>query len=390
MALPITYNIRNLFVRWKVTLLAICGIGLVVIVFVVLLSMAAGFRLALSSTGSTQNAIVVQQGSTSELTSGFSREQADQIAVDDRVARGKDGRPLASPEIMVLVNLTKRATGMPTNVTVRAVTLKAFEVRNDVKIVEGRNFTPGLYEVVVGKRIQERIVGLDIGSKVSIMKHDFVVVGVFTASGSSFESEMWGDLDVMGPAFNRAGGQSSLTVRLADPKSLARFNADIKANPQFQLEMHEEREYYNDQAGFTANALLGLAMFVSIVMGIGAVFGAMNTMYAIVAARTREIGTLRALGFSRLSVLFAFVLEAVFLALVGGVIGCLIASSVNGFAAGTGFGTPNFSEIAFAFRITPHDLTRGLIFALVMGLIGGLLPALRAAQLPITTALRES
>ncbi|PYX91037.1 MAG: hypothetical protein DMG67_11375 [Acidobacteria bacterium] len=210
MALPITYNIRNLFVRWKVTLLAICGIGLVVVVFVVLLSMATGFRLALSSTGSTQNAIVVQQGSTSELTSGFSREQAELISVDDRVARGKDGRPLASPEIMVLVNLTKRATGMPTNVTVRAVTQKAFEVRSDVKIVEGRNFTSGLYEIVVGKRIQERIAGLDIGSKVSVMKHDFVVVGVITASGSSFESEIWGDLDVMGPAFNRAGGQSSV------------------------------------------------------------------------------------------------------------------------------------------------------------------------------------
>src|SRR5579859_1284814 len=388
MALPITYNVRNLVVRWKVTLLAICGIGMVVTVFVILLSMASGFRLALRSTGSTRNAIVVQQGSTSELTSGFSREQADLIAVDSRVARGSDGKPLASPEMVIVANVPKRNTGVLTNVTIRGVTQKAFQVRNEIKIVAGRNFTPGLYEIIVGKRIQERVTGLDIGSKMTVMKHDFVVVGLFTADGSSFESEVWGDLDAMSPAFNRAGGQNSLTVRLADPRTIDHFNADIKANPQFQLEMKQERQYYEDQAGFTANALLGLAMFVSIVMGVGAVFGAMNTMYAIVAARTREIGTLRALGFSRFSILLAFVLEAIFLALIGGVLGCLLSFPMNGFAAGTN--GPNFSDLAFAFHITSRDLTQGLIFALVMGIIGGLLPAFRAAQLPITIALREA
>lgn len=388
MALPISYNVRNLFVRWKVTLLAICGIAMVVTVFVILLSMASGFRLALRATGSTKNAIVVQQGSTSELTSGFTRAQADQIAVDNRVAVGSDGKPLASPEIVIVANMPKRSTGLATNITVRAVTQKAFEVRNEIKIIQGRNFTPGLYEIIVGKQVQDRVTGLDLGSKISLMKHEFQVVGVFTADGSSFESEVWGDLDAMGPAFNRAGTQNSLTVRLADPSTVDRFNADIKANPQFQLEMHQERQYYEDQAGFTASALLGLAMFVSIVMGIGAVFGAMNTMYAIVAARTREIGTLRALGFSRFSILFSFVLEAVFLALIGGVLGCLLSFPMNGFAAGTN--GPNFSDLAFAFHITSQDITRGLIFALVMGIIGGLLPAFRAAKLPITSALREA
>lgn len=390
MALPISYNVRNLFVRWKVTLLAIFGIGLVILVFVVLLSMSSGFRLMLRSSGSAQNAIVTQQGSLSELTSGFTRANADTISDDDRVARGKDGRPMASPEIMVLVSLTKRSNGQPTNVTVRAVTQKAFEVRNNVKIVQGRSFTPGLYEVVIGKGLQGRYVGMDIGSKFSAMKHDFVVVGVFTADGSSFESEIWGDYDAMGPAFNRAGTASSLTVRLADPNSLDRFNADIKANPQFQLQMQQERQYYEDQAGLTAGALLGLAFFVSIVMGVGAVFGAMNTMYAIVAARTREIGTLRALGFSRVAILFGFLLESAFLALVGGIVACLLAFAVNGFGAATGFGTPNFSEIAFAFRILPTHLTAGLIFAVVMGIFGGMLPAFRAAKMPITTALREA
>jgi putative ABC transport system permease protein len=369
-------------------MLAICGIGLVVIVFVVLLSMSSGFKRALSSTGSTRNAIVVQQGSGSELTSGFSNQQAGRVIDDDRVARGKDGKPLASPEMVVLVNLNKRGTGTPTNVTVRGVTQKAFEVRNEIRMVQGRNFRPGLDEVIVGKRVQERFDGSDIGSKINIQKHDFTIVGVFSADDSSFESEVWGDFDILSPALNRAGGESSLTVRLADPRSVDRFNADIKANPELQLEMKQERQYYEDQAGPISKALLGLAIFVSVVMGIGAVFGAMNTMYAIVAARTREIGTLRALGFSRFSILSAFLLEALVLALAGGIIGCLLASPVNGFSAGA-MG-PNFSDLAFAFHITSKDLAAGLIFALVMGLIGGLLPAFRAAKLPITTALREA
>jgi putative ABC transport system permease protein len=388
MALPITYNVRNLFVRWKVTLLAICGIGLVVVVFLALLSMYSGFRLALSSTGSTRNAIVTLQGSASELTSALTVEHANLISVDSRVARGSDGKPLASPEIVMIINQPRRETELATNVTVRAVTQKAFEVRNEIKIVEGRNFKPGLYEIIVGKHIQERVSGLDLGSKVDIMQHSFTVVGVFTADNSSFESEVWGDFDAMGPAFNRGGTASSLTVRLADPKTLDAFNDWIKGNPQFQLEMKQERQYYEDQAGPVSKALLGLAIFVSLVMGIGAVFGAMNTMYAIVAARTREIGTLRALGFSRFSILFTFVLEAVFLALIGGLIGCLLAFPANGVTAGTG--GPNFSELAFAFRLTLVDLGAGLAFAVVMGIIGGLLPAFRAAKLPITTALREA
>ena len=209
MAIPITYNVRNLFVRWKVTLLAIFGIGLVVIVFVALRSMASGFRLALSSTGSIRNAIVTLQGSASELTSARTVEQAKLISVDSRVARANDGKPLASPEIVIVMNLPKRETELETNVTVRAVTRKAFEVRNEIKIVEGRNFRPGLYEIIAGKRIQERVTGLDLGSKVNIMDHDFTVVGLFTADNSSFESEVWGDFDAMGPAFNRGGTASS-------------------------------------------------------------------------------------------------------------------------------------------------------------------------------------
>lgn len=388
MALPLSYNVRNLIVRWKVTILAIFGIGLVVTVFVVLVAMANGFRLALRATGSTDNGIVVQRGSNSELTSFYSREQANLIMNDDRVARGADGAPLASPEIVIVANLPRRADGAPTNVTIRGVQPRAFEVRRNVRIVEGRSFTPGLNEVIVGKRIHERMRGIDLGGSITIQRRQWEIVGVFTADGGSFESEVWGDGDVMGPAFQRGGGQNSLTLRLKDAGSLAAFDRDLQANPQMQVKMVQERQYYEDQAGPVAASLLALAGFVAIVMGIGAVFGAMNTMYAIVAARTREIGTLRALGFPRRSILAAFLIESVFLALVGGIVGCLLAFPMNGFTTATG-NTASFSELAFAFRITPMTLVIGLGFAVVMGLLGGLLPSWRASRLPITSALRE-
>ncbi|HXB57668.1 MAG TPA: ABC transporter permease [Vicinamibacteria bacterium] len=387
MALPLTYTFRNLIVRWKVTLLAVVGICLVVMVLMALLSVASGFQMTLRATGSPQNAIVVQQGSTAELASSLSTDHVNLIAVDSRVARAADGGPLASPEFVTIVALPRRADGVLANVTVRAVTPRAFAVRNGVSIVQGRAFRPGLYEVIVGKRTAERMRGLDLGSHVSLMRPTFEVVGVFTAEDSSFESEIWGDLGAMGSAFNRAGEQSSLTLRLTDPNALAAFNQDLKANPQFQLEAKEERRYYEDQAGPFSSFLIGLAIFVSVVMGIGALFGAMNTMYAIVAARTREIGTLRALGFSRLSVLTAFVMESILVALIGGVLGGLLAFSLDGFGVST-FG-PNMSEIAFAFRISRSDWLAALCFTLIVGVLGGFLPALRASRLPITAALRE-
>ena len=386
MALPISYNLRSLLVRWKSTLLAIFGIGLVVAVFVGLLSMASGFRLVLRGTGSDLNAIVLQQGSQSELGSSFSRDAGDWVAVDSRIARGADGKPLASPEFVTIVALPKQSNGVLSNVTVRGVTPAAFRVRKGIEIIEGRNVRPGLYEVVVGKRTQERIRGLEVGSKVTLMKRDFDVVGVLSADGSSFESEIWGDFDAMGSAFNRSGGENSLTVRLADPGVIKAFDRELQANPQYQLEMKPERQYYEDQSGPFSEFLRGLAIFVSVVMGVGAVFGAMNTMYAIVASRTREIGTLRALGFSRFSILLTFVLEAVFLATTGGLLGCLLSFAMNGL---TGTTSANMGEIAFAFRVTSIDLACGLFLAVLMGFFGGLLPALRAASLPIVSALRE-
>jgi len=389
MALPLSYNVRNLRQRWKVTLLAIGGIGLVVAVFVTLLAMQTGFRLALRDTGSPQNGIVTQRGSMSELTSWMQIGDANVLMVDPRVARDNGGKPMASCEVVILANRPRKSDNQPANITFRGVSPMAFKVRNNVKVVEGRNFTPGLYEVIVGKKINDRVQGLDIGSVLNLQKKDWKVVGLFTADGSSFESEIWGDYDAMAPAIHRNGGCESLTLRLTNPAVLASFDKDVRANPRVQLEMDSEPKYYENLAGPTAQALLGLAAFVAVVMGIGAVFGAMNTMYAIVSQRTREIGTLRALGFSRFSILFSFVLESVLLAVLGGVLGCLVAFTMNGYTAGTGQ-TNSFSELAFAFKITPATLMVGIIFAVVMGFVGGLLPALRASRMPITRALREA
>jgi putative ABC transport system permease protein len=388
-ALPLYYNVRNVRVRWQVTLLAVAGIALVVAAFAVLMSMSEGFAATLRSTGRTDNAIIVQRGSGSELTSGVPIEQRNQIIVDSRVARGKDGQPLACWEWIIVIALPKKTDGQPTNVTIRAVPQSTFEVRGGIDIVEGRNFTPGLDEVIVGRKLLERIQGIGVGKPVKYQRKEFKIVGVFASTGAAFESEIWGDFDVFGAVFQRGNGSNSLVVRMKNPADIPALDRWIRSNPQMQLQALSERKYYEEQAGQLAKILKNLARFVSIIMGIGAVFGAMNTMYAIVAARTREIGTLRALGFSRSSILFSFVIESVFLALVAGAVGCLLAFPMNGFSTGTGQ-TQSFSEIAFNFRITPMIVLTAMGFAMLMGVVGGLLPAIRAARLPIISALREA
>jgi len=386
MALPVGYSIRSLGVRWKSTLLAMLGIGLVVAVFVGLLSMASGFRLALRASGSAGNALVLEKGAMSELGSSFSKAAGNSVADDTRIARHRDGTPMVSPELVFVVALPRRKDGELHNLGVRGVTPAAFDVRNGVVIVEGRRAQPGLFEIMVGKQAQNRIRGLDVGSRIFLMKSEFRVVGAFSAEGSSFESEIWGDLNAMASAFNRDGTESSLTVRLADPNVLSAFDRDLQANPQYQLQMTGERQYYEDQAGPLIGFLRSLAVFVAVVMGIGAVFAAMNTMYALIANRTREVGTLRALGFSRSAVLGAFVLEGFILAVAGGGLGCLLSFLMNGLSTST---AASMGEIAFAFRVTLPDLGYGLLFAATMGIVGSLLPAFRAARLPIVSALRQ-
>jgi ABC-type antimicrobial peptide transport system permease subunit len=381
--------VRNVRVRWQVTLLAVLGIALVVAVFSVLLAMSEGFATALRSTGRPDNAIFVQPGSGSELTSAVPLEHRNLILADDRIARGRDGQPLASWDWVVVISLPKKTDGSPTNVTLRAVSPKAFEVRGGIRVIQGRSFTPGLDEVIVGRKIIDRIRGLQLGGDLKYERKAFQIVGVFESEGAAFESEVWGDYDAMGAIFQRGAGSNSLVARVKDPSAIAELDRFVRNQPQMQLQALSERKYYEEQAGPLAKILKNLAGLVAFIMGIGAVFGAMNTMYAIVAARTREIGTLRALGFSRRAILLSFVMESVVLALVGGLAGCLLAFPMHGFSTGTGQ-TQSFSEIAFAFRITPQIVAFGIVFAGAMGAVGGLLPAFRAARLPITSALREA
>ncbi len=399
MALPISYNIRSLRVRWQVTLLAVAGIAMVIAVFVVLAAMAAGFRIALRSTGRPDNVIITQKGSMSEMTSGIPRADVSMISVDSRVARETkpnlergaagslgQGQPMASPEIVLVANL-KRVDGAETNVAVRGVTPAAMEVRGGITMTGGRRFTPGLYELMVGDRIRERY-GLDVGKTLHLQRREWAVVGTFKSEGNGFESEIWADVNVLGPAFNRTAGYQSLVLRLQDPNTFDALKASIESNPQFQVKVDREIDYYDAQAGTVAGLLMGLAWFVAIVMAVGAVVGAMNTMFAIVAARTREIGTLRALAFGRGAILTSFVLESLLLAIAAGLLGCLIAMPANSLTGATGQAT--FSEISFAFRVTPGIVVAAMIFAAWMGFLGGLLPALRAARMPITAALREA
>jgi putative ABC transport system permease protein len=273
-----------------------------------------------------------------------------------------------------------------TNVSLRGVKPAAFIVRKGVRIVEGRAFQRGLNELIIGRKAAARYAGVSIGSTIRLQRRDWLITGVFAANGGGFESELWGDLDVLAPAFQRRSGYQSVTVRLKDPQQVTAFNDALAKNPRMQVQLIQERKYYDDQSASVSLPLMGLAIFVALVMGVGAVFGAMNTMYGIVAARTREIGTLRALGFSRWSILLSFMIESTLLAFAGGVLGCLAAIPANGISSAAG--GANFAEVSFAFQITTPALVTGLALAVLMGVAGGLLPAWRASRVPITAALR--
>lgn len=388
MALPLYYNVRNVWERRRATLLATLGVALVVAVFAVLMAMSEGFASALRSTGRPENAIIVERGSNSELTSSVPLDHRNRILADHRLARTPGGRALASWEWITVLKLPRKSDGRKTNVTLRAVTPQAFDVRGGIRLLAGRRFTPGLAEVMVGRRIMERVRGLGLGGTLNYLRKDFTIVGVFESEGAAFESEVWGDFDTVGALFQRGAGSNSMVVRMNDQAQIPALDHWIRTQPGMRLRALPERQYYEDQAGPVTTVLKGLAALVAVIMGIGAVFGAMNTMYAIVAARTREIGTLRAVGFSRRAILFSFVAEAAFLALIGGILGCLLAFTMHGYTTGTS-NLQTFSEVAFAFRITPAIVASSLAFALGMGVAGGLLPALRASRLPIAAAVRE-
>jgi putative ABC transport system permease protein len=387
MGLIASYNLRSMIVRKGTAAMTAGGIAMVVAVFVMTLAIAQGFRQTLVASGSPQNAIVLRKGATAETVSAVLRTDVPIVESLPQVARSLDGRPLSSSELVLIIAVPRISDNQPANVPVRGVGPRAYDVRDSLKLVEGRRFTPGTREINVGRAAVGRFKGLTLGSNVRFGGAAWTVVGVFTADDAAFESEVWGDVDLMMPAFQRNGYQS-MTVKLADPAMFDSFKATLEGDPRLHLRPQREQDYYAEQSQALTTVIRVFGTFVTLILAIGAMFGAMNTMYAAVAYRTREIGTLRALGFTRFRIVTAFLAESTALALLGGILGCLLALPVHGLSTGT-TNFASFSEVAFKFRITPALLAGGLIFSALMGAAGGLLPAIRAARIPIARALRE-
>ena len=388
MAIPIVYNLRSVKARWTSAIVAVIGIAGTVGVFVAMLSLARGFRTTLVSSGSPDNAIVMRAGATSEMTGAVTIDTVKILQDEPGIARGADG-PLLTPEVVLVAPIPLISTGTDANVQVRGVSKNVLEIRRNIKIVEGRMFKPGLAEIVVGKNANISYSGLTVGNTIGLGSVRWNVVGVFDAGGSAFDSEIWGDAHLIGPAYNRPDNLfQSVTLRLASPDSLQQFKDAVTADPRLNLDVTREIEYYSKQSTRLTTLITVLGGIVAGIMAIGAVFGALNTMYSAVSERGREIATMRALGFGGPSVVTSFVIEALLISFIGGLIGCLAVLPLNGLTTGA-MNLQTFSHMAFAFKITPELLIKGVIFALFMGVLGGLLPAIRAASLPISSALRE-
>ena len=385
MKIPLIYNLRSIMQRPASTVMTAVSIGLVVAVFVAMLALATGFRAALAKTGSPDNVIVLRQGANDELSSGLDRETARTIATFPHVAAGADGRPLVSPEIYVLLN-PDRKTGGIGNVVARGVDDRAFEVRKGVRVVAGRKFNSGASEVIIGRRIAERFVNMDIGDSLEFGGRKWAVVGHFASDGSGFESEVWGENEQFMPVF-RGQVYQSVIFRLAAGATLDEVKRAMESDPRIHVSVRDEQDFYTAQSGILSTTLTIMAVFISAIMSVGAIFGAINTMYAAVSSRAPEIAVLLTLGFKPRSVVASFLSEAAVIALIGGLLGCVFALPINGIATST-TNWQSFSEVAFAFRVTPTLLFYGVLFAVVMGVLGGFFPALRAARLRVVEALR--
>ena len=380
-------GIAGLPQRWGASLVIVVGIAGVVGVLVAMLAMGEGFKATLASTGSTGSAILLRAGSQAETNSVIRRDQVPLLATLPGIARGTDGRPLASPELSQVVNLPTMAEGTDANVQFRGVGPAGWMIRPQLEIVQGRRFTPGMREIVVGTGTHQQFRGLEVGNQLKLANQLWTVVGRFK-SGDSHDSELWADADVLGPAYQRSAFQS-VTVKLDGKDGLARLKAALAADPRLKLDIETTRDYYGRQSEGLTRLIRILGTVIGGIMAIGAVFGALNTMYAAVAGRAREIATLRALGFRGLPVVAAVMLETMLLALLGGLLGAALAWLLfNGYTVST-LGQ-NFSQVVFQFRVSPELLWTGLKWALGIGLVGGLFPALRAARVPVSEALRAA
>ncbi|HEY2545052.1 MAG TPA: ABC transporter permease [Candidatus Acidoferrum sp.] len=388
MAIPIVYNIRSVKARWTSTIVAVLGIAGTVGVFVAMLSLARGFQATLVSSGSPDNALILRAGATSEMTSGVPLDSVKVIQDAQGIARGADG-PLVTPEAVLMAPIPLVSTGTDANVELRGVSPNVLDIRKQVKIVQGRMFQAGLAEIVVGKNANTTYSGLRLGNTIALGSVHWKVVGVFDAGGSSFDSEVWADSRLLSEAYNRpATNFQSVTVHLTSPEVLGQLRDSLTTDPRVSVDVTREIDYYAKQSTSMTTLITRLGGFVAFVMAFGAVFGALNTMYSAVADRGREIATMRALGFGGPSVVFSFLIEALLISFVGGVLGCLAVLRLNGLTTST-INFQTFSNLAFAFKITPDLLIMGIVFALAMGVFGGIFPAIRAARLPVATALRE-
>jgi putative ABC transport system permease protein len=383
------FAIRTIPERKGAALAAIMGIAGVVAVLVGVLAIAEGFRKAMTSSGSPDIAVVLRSGADSEMTSGLSRDEVRVISDAPGLARDEKG-PLLSAELFVIIDLPKRSTGTSANVPLRGVGPQAFTVRGNIVFVEGRNFEAGKNEIIVGAGAAREFAGLTVGEQIRIGQNTWNVVGVFRSAGGVAESEIWSDAAVLQPAYKRDDGYQSVYAKLNSAGAFQDFKDALTSNPQLKTKVSRLSDFYAEQSTAVTEFITGLGVFIAGMMALGALFGALNTMYSAVSARTREIATLRALGFGAGPVVISVMAESLTLALIGGIFGAAAAYlAFDGFTAAT-INWQTFSQVTFAFAVTPSLLTKAIIWAAVLGLVGGLFPAIRAARLPIAAALRET
>jgi putative ABC transport system permease protein len=388
MAIPFIYNLRSMRARWLSAIVAVLGIAGTVGVFCAMLALARGFRATLVSSGSPQNALIRRAGSSAELDGSVALDQVKVIEDAPGIMR-ENGQPLVSPEAVVIAGFNLKATHTNANVQVRGVSQQTLKVRPNIKIVQGRFFRPGLAELVIGKNVESTYEGLEFGKPINFGGQTWNVVGVFDAGGSAFDSEVWADGRVLNQVYKRPENlYQSVTVRLDSPAAYNQLKDTLTSDPKLTVEVDRELDYYARQSQVLTTLITVLGGLVAVIMGIGAVIGALNTMYSAVSERSREIATMRAIGFAGSSIAISFVFEALIIAFIGGLLGCIFVLPLNGYTTGT-MNMQTFSHMAFAFKVTPPLLIAGVLFALLMGLIGGVPPAISAARRPIALALRE-
>ena len=387
-SVPISYNFRSVRARWTSTIVAILGIAGTVGVFVAMLSLARGFRATLVASGSPGNALVMRAGATSEMMGGITLDSVRVVQDAPGIARDSSG-PLVTQEVVGVVPFPLISTGTDANVQVRGVSSNVLHIRNFVKIIQGRMFEPGVSELVVGKNASRTYSGLTVGNRVAFAGGRWQVVGIFDAGGSSFDSEVWCDSRILAQVLKRPENIfQSATVHLASADSFQQFKDAVTSDPRMNVDVVREIDYYAKQSTTMTRLITVLGGLVAAIMAIGAIFGALNTMYSAVAERGREIATMRALGFSTWNVILSFLFEALLISFIAGVLGCLAVLPLNGLTTNT-MNFQTFSNVAFAFKITFDLLLMGVLFGLVMGVLGGMLPAVRAAFRPVAIALRE-